>query len=650
MICISATFTAEPIQPVLEFWARQLGEQWPIQFAPYNQVLQTLLDPVGLFARNREGANVILVRPADLAQFAGATEADEDRRLEEILATAAAQRFAVPTLVAVCPPRQVRVAPQPHLLVVNTERYPVEQWADEAADRLGRIPYTPAYFTALGTAVARLLHALRRPPFKVIALDCDHTLWAGVCGEDGPTGVTIDGPRRALQKFLLRQREMGMLLALSSKNNPDDVWQTFAAHPEMVLRREHITAHRLSWAPKAQGLREMAAELSLGADSFLLLDDNPKEIGELGEGAPEVLGLTLPETGIAHYLDHVWAFDHPVVTEADRSRAATYQLQQSFAAAASLEHFYETLQLRVDIHRLHPQELPRAAQLTQRTNQFNFTTRRRSEAELAGLEAYSIHVADRFGEYGFTGLVVVADGIVDTFLLSCRVLGRGVEHAVVRWLGEHFAALTLELIPTARNAPARSFLRELTGREQGTVTLSAAQMRAVEFSAPAPAETAAAPAVAVAAAGRFAGYQRIATQLDTVERIQAAMAAEQREAAPAREVASPPVTETERRLAAIWSELLGQSAISTGDNFFDLGGHSLLAVLLVTRVQEEFGMELSMDDVYSADTTLAKLAMIVETQQLRTYDPAEVAAVIREIETLSEEEVRLEISRLCAFF
>jgi acyl carrier protein len=174
-------------------------------------------------------------------------------------------------------------------------------------------------------------------------------------------------------------------------------------------------------------------------------------------------------------------------------------------------------------------------------------------------------------------------------------------------------------------------------------------MRAVAFSAPAPAETATA-AEPVVAADRFTGYQRLATHLDTVERIQAAMAAEQREAAPAREVASPPVTETERRLAAIWSELLGQSAISTGDNFFDLGGHSLLAVLLVTRVQEEFGMELSMDDVYSADTTLAKLAMIVETQQLRTYDPAEVAAVIGEIETLSEEEVRSEISRLCAFF
>ena len=139
MIRISATFTAEPIQPVLEFWARQLGERWPIQFAPYNQVLQTLLDPGGLFAQNREGANVILVRPADLAQFAGATEADEDRRLAEILATAAAQRFAVPTLVAICPPRQVRVAPQPHLLVVNTDLYPVAQWADEAADRLGRI-------------------------------------------------------------------------------------------------------------------------------------------------------------------------------------------------------------------------------------------------------------------------------------------------------------------------------------------------------------------------------------------------------------------------------------------------------------------------------------------------------------------------------
>jgi acyl carrier protein len=391
----------------------------------------------------------------------------------------------------------------------------------------------------------------------------------------------------------------------------------------------------------------MAAELSLGADSFILLDDNPKEIGELAEGAPEVLGLTLPETGIPHYLNHVWAFDHPVVTEADRNRAASYQLQQEFAAAASLGHFYETLQLQVDVHRLHPHELPRAAQITQRTNQFNFTTRRRTEAELAGLPVYSVHVKDRFGDYGFTGLLVIQDGIVDTFLLSCRVLGRGVEHAVVRWLAEHFAALTFELVPTARNAPAQTFFRELTGQTQGTATLGAAQMQAVEFSASAVAPVA--EAAPVVANGRFHEYQRIATHLDTVERIVAAMRAEQRQAAPARPVANPPVTDAERRLATIWAELLGQPAISTEDNFFDLGGHSLLAVLLVTRVHEEFGMELSMDDVYSADTTLAKLAEIVETRHLSTYDPAEVAAVIREIESMSDDEVRSEITRLCAF-
>ncbi len=647
MICISATFTAEPIQPVLEFWARQLGEPWTIEFAPYNQVMQTVLDPGGLFAQNRGGANIVLVRSSDLAQFQGATAADEQARLDELLSTLEAQRFAVPTLLALCPPGEMRLASRPHLFIVNTDLYPVEQWADEAADRLGRIPYTPAYFAALGTAIARLLHALKRPPFKLTSLDCDHTLWAGVCGEDGPTGVTIDEPRRVLQEFLLSQREAGMLLALSSKNNADDVWQTFEAHPEMLLRREHITAHRLSWAPKSEGLRQMAAELSLGADSFILLDDNPKEIAELAEGAPEVLGLTLPETGIPHYLDHVWAFDHPVVTEADRNRAASYQLQQSFAAAASLEHFYETLELKVDVHLLHPHEIARAAQITQRTNQFNFTTRRRTEAELAALPVYSIHVSDRFGDYGFTGLLVVADGIVDTFLLSCRVLGRGVEHAVVRWMGEHFAALTFELVPTARNAPAQTFFRELTGQTQGTASLSAAEMQVVAFSAPEAAPVAAIAPVVVR--DRFHDYQRIATHLDSVERIQAAMLAEQLQAAPLRQVANPPVTDAECRLAAIWAELLGQRAISTEDNFFDLGGHSLLAVLLVTRVHDEFGMELSMDDVYSADTTLAKLAQIVETQQLSTYDPAEVAAVIGEIESLSDEEVRSEISRLCAF-
>ncbi len=648
MICISATFTAEPIQPVLEFWARQLGEPWPVQFAPFNQVLQTVLDPSGLFVQNRDGVNVLLVRPSDLAQFEGATPADHDARLAELLSTLEAQPFAVPTLLALCPPYKAQLQSRPNLYIVNTAAYPVPHWADEAAERLGRIPYTPAYFTALGTAIARLLHALKRPPFKLIALDCDNTLWTGVCGEDGPTGVSIDEPRRHLQEFLLAQREAGMLLALSSKNNPDDVWQTFAANPSMVLRREHITAHRLSWLPKSAGLRQMAAELSLGADSFLLLDDNAKEIAELAEGAPEVLGLTLPEADIPHYLNHVWAFDHPVITEADRARAASYHLQRSFAAAASLEHFYETLALEVVIAPLHPDDFPRAAQLTQRTNQFNFTTRRRTEPELALLNAFSIRVADRFGDYGLTGLLVLDENVLDTFLLSCRVLGRGVEHAVARWLGQQNETLSLELLSTPRNAPAQSFFQELTGQAEGAATLTAAQLQAAAFSSPKAAPVAA-PAEA-APSQRFHDYQHIATHLSTVDQIQAALRADQLDAAPVRQVQNPPLTDTEIRLAAIWADLLAQPAISTDDNFFDLGGHSLLAVLLVTRVHDEFAIELSMDDVYSADTTLAKLAQLLETQHLNQYDPAEVSALLAEIAALSDDQVRSEIARLCAFY
>lgn len=646
MIRISATFTAEPIGPVLDFWARRLGEPWTLQFAPFNQVLQTVLDPAGLFAQNRDGANVLLVRPSDLAQFAGATEADQDARLHELLATVEAARFAVPVILALCPPCRPTIASRPGLHVVDLTPYPVADWADPAAERLGGIPYTAAYFTALGTAIARLLHALRRPPFKLIALDCDHTLWSGVCGEDGPLGVVIDEPRRHLQRFLLAQREAGMLLALSSKNNPDDVWQTFSDNPGMLLQREHITAHRLSWAPKSEGLRQMAAELSLGADSFLLLDDNPKEIAELAEGAPEVLGLTLPASRIPDYLHHVWAFDHPIVTDADRGRAASYQALQSFAAAASLEHFYETLALQVTIDRLAPADLSRAAQLTQRTNQFNFTTRRHTEAELAVMEAYSIRVADRFGDYGFTGLLIMAGATVETFLLSCRVLGRGVEHTVARWLSERYDEVTLELIPTARNAPAQAFFEDLTGLPAGRAQVTRGQLADVQFSS-SPAPVSAPPPLP--AGHRFLGYHEIATQLATVDQIQAAIRAEQRQAAPARDVAEPPITDVERRLAAIWSDLLGLSAISRGDNFFDLGGHSLLAVLLVTRVQEEFAIELSMDDVYSADTTLGKLAQIIETHHLAEYDAVEVASLIAEIAAMTDEQVRAEMERLCAY-
>ena len=190
---------------------------------------------------------------------------------------------------------------------------------------------------------------------------------------------------------MLDQRESGMLLALASKNNERDVIETFEQNPEMPLQLRHFITSRLNWESKAENLESMAAELSLGVDSFIFVDDNPKETAEVSEGLPQVLSLTLPHdsASIPQFLAHVWAFDHVSVTEEDRQRNVYYAQAQEFGRelkkARSAEHFLETLELTVKMDALSADRLARVAQLTQRTNQFNFTSLRRTEQDIRSL-------------------------------------------------------------------------------------------------------------------------------------------------------------------------------------------------------------------------------------------------------------------------
>src|SRR5664279_3208758 len=272
---------------------RELGVSAELRFAAYHQVFQELLDPAGLLARNTSGVNLVLVRFDDwpAGQAAGFVDA----------VRAAAGRMAVPLIVVLCPgdvqfDDQVRhgLAGLPAVYLLTAAEiaalYPVPEVHDPVGDALGRVPYTPLYFVALATALARQIHAIDAPPFKAIALDCDDTLWAGICGEDGPEGVVLDAPRRALQELMAERRRAGMLLALCSKNNPEDVAATFRAHPEMPLAPGDFAAQRINWDSKAGNLASLAEELELGLDTFILVDDNPKEVQEVQAGASGISG------------------------------------------------------------------------------------------------------------------------------------------------------------------------------------------------------------------------------------------------------------------------------------------------------------------------------------------------------------------------
>ncbi len=667
-----------------------------VRFAPYNQIMQTLLDPSSVFASNHYGVNVLLVRlediGADASDAASAARASENAAHIAETVRAAHERFAVPVIASLCPssPEVVAAFPGlwqsvaariehaldgvPGVQYLGADRvarlYPVDIVHDPAADRLGRIPYTELYFVALGTAIVRVAHSLSAPPYKVIALDCDNTLWSGITGEDGPAAVALDEARRQLHAFMLEQREDGMLLCLASKNNEADVLDTFDVHPEFPLQPRHFTAWRLNWDSKAENLESLAEELSLGLDTFIFIDDNPRECAEVEDAQPEVLTLALPENAeaIPHFLAHVWAFDHPVVTEEDRQRNAYYAQTRQFGrelrGSGDLNRFMENLALEVRFAAVSDETLPRASQMTQRTNQFNFTTIRRTEQEIRaiaaapGYQCVTVDVSDRFGKYGIVGLLIWRESnsslVVDTFLLSCRALGRGVEHRMLAFLAARAAenrldSLAVTITPTAKNQPARQFMREVADqyqREDGNgpaldYILPPERFRDVRWQ-PGTHKVPALPAAkpARSASRRFVEYAHIARTLSTPAQIMMSM---RQPAASA--VAGAAMTEIQRRLAAIWSDLLRRTDVRPSDNFYDLGGHSLLAVLLTLRVREEFGIELPIDDVYSAGLTLAELARKIETYQFARVSPEEYRALLEEIESMSDDEVLRALAR-----
>jgi FkbH-like protein len=230
------------------------------------------------------------------------------------------------------------------------------------------------------------------------------------------------------------QMDAGMLLAICSKNNEDDVAEVFRQNKDMPLRPEHFAAKRVNWRPKSENLKGLAKELRLGLDSFIFVDDNPMECAEVEASCSGVLAVQLPEQTdqIPGFLKHLWAFDHLKLTSEDKQRTLLYQQnrerEQFQAQALSFSDFLAGLNLQITIESATAEQLPRVAQLTQRTNQFNFTTRRRTEAEIQLLaqdpnsKIITITVSDRFGDYGLVGVVIYSLGPqsveVDSFLLS----------------------------------------------------------------------------------------------------------------------------------------------------------------------------------------------------------------------------------------
>jgi FkbH-like protein len=662
LLAITATFTADPLRAPLAFWLAKLGLDAQVEFAPYSQVFQELLDHASLLSRNSGGMNIVLVRLEDWDAHPGAAEKNA-RDLVAALRSATARSSAA-HLLCFCPShstsRQIfydsleqgvceELAGNNGVHCVTSaamqQVYPVSNFYDAIRHQLGHIPYTSSFFAALATLVTRRFVASSLPPRKVIVLDCDNTLWTGVCGEVGPSGITVEEERRFLQQYMREQMDAGMLLCVCSKNQEEDVDAVFRERTDMPLKREHFVSWRVNWEAKSQNLRSLAKELNLGLDSFIFLDDNLVECAEVRAHCPEVLTLQLPGHGIPSFLKHVWAFDHSHVTEEDRQRTLLYRRnvlrQQSRSEATSLADFLSKLELEIIIEELTPAQLERAAQLTQRTNQFNFTTRRRSPADIQKLcalpdyHALTVSVRDRFGEHGLVGLIIYTSNQealeIDSFLLSCRVLNRGVEHRMLAHLGAIAQVRGLQFVDacfleTTKNKPALDFLNSCgvqlhdAAPGQTIFRFPAAVASSLEFNpnGPVPDETEqtskperapARPAVALDSSL----VEWIASNSSDLNQLLFSMEATAATGSHATNPAHyvPPRTETEHQVVRIWEHALRVTPVGIHDDFFRLGGDSLEAVTVLSEVEQLTGKSLPMLTFLEA-STVAKLAAVLD--------------------------------------
>ena len=524
-VAVLRSYTLEPVIPLLRAAAFRFRIDIEVQVGDYNAYMQEILDPNSSLYRFAPDVVIVAVRLADLAPelwqdysvLVPAAVQDAVQRvcrtLEELMRSFRERSHAALIVHNMEQPiqpafgvldLQIETSQLEAIQSVNRELRRIAQqhrgvyvldydnlvarhgrlfWQDERKLLTVRLPIAAHGLIHLANEWLRFLVPLSGQMAKALVVDLDNTLWGGVTGEDGMTGIKL-GPEypgaayQSLQRALLDLSRRGILLAICSKNNREDAMEILEKHPGMLLRPADFAAMRINWNDKTQGLREIATELNIGLDSVAFLDDNPFEREQVRRELPEVLVIDLPNEPMqyAFAIRDFQAFERLTLSSEDRERTLLYSTQHERARAEqgfqSKEDFYRYLQQEAEIEQVTPASIARIAQLTQKTNQFNLTTRRYSEQQIAEMadnpawEVLSVRVKDRFGDHGLVGVAITHDDRdtceIDTFLLSCRVIGRSVETALLSYIAQCAVArgrkqLAGWFLATKKNTPAAEF-------------------------------------------------------------------------------------------------------------------------------------------------------------------------------------------------
>jgi FkbH-like protein len=496
-----------------------------VREVPYGQLSQSLLDPASELRRWQPDVSIFCDRLEDLLGQ-GRVDDDSRERLVELVAQYAGMiagyhagnggwtivhRFAV----------LYRRAGEDDGLVLTGEMNAELQrrlgdlnqllWVDVAGQaaagsvavvdfrlwHTGRFPYSEPFSRIIARHWAGLILAILGKSVRAIVVDLDNTLWGGILGEDGIAAIQLGGdfPGNAyleFQRVLKSLIRRGIAIAVCSKNDEDLALQAIDGLPAMQVRSNDIVAYRFNWREKWQNIREIASELNLGIESLLFVDDNPTEREAARRNLPGLKVLDLPADPALYaqaLVSSPW-LEVVTVTAEDRKRVESYksrrQVEEQRAGAANLEDFFASLEMKLHFQPLNDGNILRAVQLCSKTNQFNTTTRRYGQRDLLQIAAEGddvvvLGIQDRYSELENIGVIILRSdpgareqGIIDSYLLSCRVLGRGIETAVLQWALRRAAArywrvVTGAIIETERNTPVREVFRD-AGFQPGTRT------------------------------------------------------------------------------------------------------------------------------------------------------------------------------------
>ena len=524
-VAILRNITLDPIVPYLKFLCLEDGFKSDVYIGEYNNVLQDVLNPESSLYKHNPDVIIVCLKLEVLSNritryFTGMSHDEINKDIEGIIGNidlilkgirkqsnsiVLINNFEVP----VCPSFGIYDY-QKHFNQVNTIRninlqllslvdrhencYIVDfdliqsyvgykDFINTRYWHIGKAPYSREALMVIAEEYMKFIRASLGRNRKCLVLDCDNTLWGGIIGEDGIDGIklgkTYPGSEYLeFQQSVLDHYERGVILAICSKNNKEDVLGVLNRHPDSVLREEHFAVIMANWNDKVSNIKEIAKELDIGLDSMVFIDDSDFEANMVSECLPEVRVISLPKdsTKYRDILASCGLFDSLALSEEDRRRGGMYRSEferkNLKVKSTSLEQYFASLETEVIIGNADSYSIPRIAQLTQRTNQFNLTTKRYSEsdiknfAESENCEVWNISLKDRFGESGIIGVAIINSNDnfaeIDSLLISCRVIGRGVEdillkHCIERSKIQGKKKIYGYYIKTKKNSPVSGF-------------------------------------------------------------------------------------------------------------------------------------------------------------------------------------------------